>query len=329
MPASTPEFFPGRNSRNGVVGALRKAASTHRLWMGAAGVVGGTACALYSGNLSVWPAMLCLTAILPAQMGVNLLRSYIGLKGAVAPANSEAVSAEGVPVSILLKQFAIGCFLITSLSLLGLAGMSGFWALIPSLLIGILVYFYIGIPTPLLGSWWEQLCQFLFFGPVAVFCTFFFQALHSWGAYDKAMADAGPAVLSSLVIGLLAVNASLVGNCCDDENNPQVNRHNFAARFGVKGVSLAILASGVVFFVIQCVICLNYPMQRWGLVVMIPTLSFILNCVVGISIRKGTRRRLEKMYKLAIWNPFIYSLLALAVLIALREPSHGGFVIFG
>lgn len=296
--------------------------------MGAGGVIGGSACALYTGNLSVWPAMLCLVAMLSAQMGINLLKGGIRSKGAVAKSADQAEDASRNHLHMVLQEFAKGCFLVTALAFVGLVAMSGYWALVPCAFLGLVMYLYVGSSSPLFGSWWEQVCQFLFFGPVAVYCTFFYQALHNWGSFAMVMTDSGPALLSSIVIGLLAVNACLVGDCLYDKKFPQVKRDNFAAHFGAKGVSWAVFVTGAVFYALEWVLTLYYPAPRWGLVIMIPSLSFVINIVVAIAVRKDTYRRLERVYTLAIMNPFIYSLLSLIVLLILREPDHGGFVIF-
>ncbi len=312
--------------RPGIVTAVVKSACLQRLWIGAAGVIGGTACALYTGNMSLWPAILCLIATLASQTGINLLRNYMRYK--IAKEAFKGAKGLELPLDIVLPEAANGCFLIAGLAFAGLIFMSGLWALVPVALVALVGYFYIGAASTLFGTWWEQVCQFFFFGPVAVFCTFFYQALHCWGSFDMVMTDAGPAALTSLIIGLLAVNASLVGDCVSEEEYPQLNRYSFAATFGVKGVSWVMLFTGLVFYALEWVLCVKYPMPRWGLVMAALSLCFVLNLIAVICIRKASGLSLRRLYTLTILNPFIYSVVAMIVLMILREPDHGGFILF-
>ena len=314
---------------DGILSIIKQCASPRRLWVGASGVIAGTAVALYTGNLSIWPAMMFLVAMLSSQLGVNLLRSRLLLKWSEKNTEDISEDSNGVPMQLLLLEVAKGCYLITAMAIAGLVCMSGLWALIPGIALAIVMYFYVSGPTPLYGSWGEQFCQFIFFGPVAVFGTFFYQALHCWHSFDMVMTDSMPALLSSVVIGLLAVNASLIGKCVADDRDEIPNRKNFVARLGVKGVSWIVIVNGLIFYAFEWVLLINYQVPHWGLVALIPTLSFLINFVVGIGMRRNSPTILKKMYVIAIQNPFLYSLLALIVLLILREPGHGGFIIFG
>lgn len=296
--------------------------------MGASSVISGTACAVYTGNFSLWPAVLCLIATLSSQLGFNLLRSYLVMKGAAMQDHKDVQQFQELPLSVVLIEAAKGCFLVSGMSFAGLLFMSGLWALLPAAAVALIGYLYLTTTRALYGSWWEQICQFFYFGPISVFSTFFYQALHNWGSFDMVMTDAGPAALTSILIGMLTVNASLVGICIADKHAPQLNREMFAIKYGTKGVSWVILVTGVVFYIIQWVQHFYYPINRGGLVMLALSISFVLNIVVGLGIRKDSDQRLHDMYSLAIMNPFIYSVLAMIVLIILREPGHGGFVIF-
>lgn len=318
----------GSAKRHGFVSIIIRCAGPGRLWLGASSVVSGTACAIYTGNFSLWPAVLCLIATLTTQTGFNMLRNGLRIRYAAEKDDEQSNRLQEVPMGEVLKEGAKCCFLIAGLAFAGLVFMSGLWALVPVALVGMIGYLYLGTTSPLFGSWWEGLCRFFYFGPIAVFCTFFYQALHNWGSFGLVMTDAGPALLTSLLIGMLAVNASLVGDCYVNDYFPMLHKQNFATTFGTKGVSWLILCTGVIFYAIQWIQHVKYPIPHGDLVITALSISFVLNIVVALGIRKNIRKRVENMYRLALLNPFIYSVLAMIVLIILREPDHGGYIVF-
>lgn len=188
-------------------------------------VLVGSALAYNDGGFHFLPAALCLCFALLIQIGTNYANDYYDfLKGAdtaerVGPARMVA-AGKIAPRQMFVAMwvvfggaFAVGCGLLPY----------GGWPLlivgVSSIVCGIA---YTGGPYPLGYHGWGDVFVFLFFGIVAVGCTYFVQT----GYYSMA------AFWLSLAPGVLSTNLLVVNNYRDALTDVKAGKRTLAVRFG-------------------------------------------------------------------------------------------------
>lgn len=188
-------------------------------------VLVGTALAYDSGSLHWPPAIICLAFALLIQVGTNFANDYFDFKkGAdtedrVGP--TRAVAA-GLIKPETMKRVTAVTFLMAFCVGLGLIPFGGWWLLaigIGSILCG---YAYTAGPFPLAYVGLGDLFVMLFFGIVAVSCTFFVQA----GYFTVNV------LLVATAIGGLSTNLLVVNNIRDVDTDRLANKRTLAVRLG-------------------------------------------------------------------------------------------------
>ena len=143
-------------------------------------VVLGTAMAHSDGQLHLLPAAICLAFALLVQIGTNFANDYLdGIKGTDTDARlgpRRAVAA-GLVSASTMKWAAIGILAFAFCLGLSLIHFGG-WSLLAVGLSSVLcAWFYTGGPYPLAYNGMGDVFVVLFFGLIAVGCTYFVQAL--------------------------------------------------------------------------------------------------------------------------------------------------------
>lgn len=196
----------------------------------------GSALAISQG---VWDPLVIVAALLASlfiQIGTNLANDYFDFfKGADT---EERIGPVRVTQAGLVKPAQVKWGFILSFALTVLPGLylvsQGGWPItvvgICSVLSGIL---YTGGPFPLGYKGLGDLFVFLFFGLVAVCCTYY---LHT---HTLSLA----AVLASIAPGLLSTAILVVNNLRDMETDRAVNKKTLAVRFGAQFVRYEYLLS--------------------------------------------------------------------------------------
>ena len=185
----------------------------------------GTALAWDVGGFRWDPALICLLFALLIQIGTNFANDYFDFKkGAdtqdrIGP--TRAVAAGLVKPETMKRVTAI-TFLIAFCVGLGLIPYGGWWLLavgVTSILCG---YAYTAGPFPLAYVGLGDVFVMLFFGLVAVCCTFFVQT----GYFSI------ESVLVATAIGALSTNLLVVNNLRDIDTDQLANKRTLAVRLG-------------------------------------------------------------------------------------------------
>ncbi len=191
-------------------------------------------------------ALICLTFAVLIQIGTNFANDYLdGIKGTDTAARlgpRRAVAAglitpgqmKVATIAVLLASFSVGLALIP---------LAGWWLLGVGLVSVACAWLYTGGPYPLAYTGLGDLFVVLFFGFVAVGCTYYVQAgtvsTDTW--------------LLGLGTGLLVNNILVVNNYRDLDEDRAANKRTLVVRFGRRFALWQYIISLVVAGVVLCV----------------------------------------------------------------------------
>ena len=201
-------------------------------------VVLGTAMAHSDGQLHLLPAAICLAFALLVQIGTNFANDYLdGIKGTDTDARlgpRRAVAA-GLVSASTMKWSAIGILAFAFCLGLSLIHFGG-WSLLAVGLSSVLcAWFYTGGPYPLAYNGMGDVFVVLFFGLIAVGCTYFVQAL-------QITVDV---LLLGLACGLIINNILVVNNYRDIEEDILASKRTLVVMMGRRFAQIQYLGSTV------------------------------------------------------------------------------------
>ncbi|MFP4260752.1 MAG: 1,4-dihydroxy-2-naphthoate polyprenyltransferase [Opitutales bacterium] len=188
-------------------------------------VLVGSSLAYESGSFAWVPALLCLGFALLIQVGTNFANDYLdGIKGtdtkerigpqrAVANGWIEAAVMRRAAIAVLAAAFCLG---------LGLIPFGGWWLLVVGIASVVCAWLYTGGPYPLAYHGLGDVFVVLFFGFVAVGCTYFVQS---------GMIEA-PVLWAGLACGLLVNNILVVNNYRDRAEDSRSGKKTLAVVCG-------------------------------------------------------------------------------------------------
>lgn len=188
-------------------------------------VVVGSSLAYHDGFYDWRPALICLLFAFLVQIGTNFANDYLdGVKGsdtkerigpqrAVASGLVDANSMRRATILTLMAAFCLGLLLIP---------FGGWWLLLVGLASVSCAWLYTGGPYPLAYNGLGDVFVILFFGFIAVGCTYFVQA----GAIN------GAVLWSGLACGLLINNILVVNNYRDVQEDRASGKKTLAVCFG-------------------------------------------------------------------------------------------------
>ncbi|CAM2986862.1 MULTISPECIES: 1,4-dihydroxy-2-naphthoate polyprenyltransferase [Halobacterium] len=217
------------------------AARPHTLPAAAAPVVVGTALAVHTGVLAVWPAVAALVGAALIQIATNFANDYYD---AVRGADTEdregftRVTAGGLIQPARVKQAMYVTFAAAILDGVYLVFVGG----VPILVIGLASVAsgiaYTGGPYPLGYHGLGDAFVFLFFGVIAVTGTYYVQAAaHLAGAFPVAIPPGTvplAAVVASLPVAAISTNIIVVNNIRDKDEDETTGKRTLAVRFGYR-----------------------------------------------------------------------------------------------
>ena len=214
-----------------------------------AGVVTGTAVAIFDGHLSVWPALAALLIGLLLQIASNLANDVFDFeRGTDTP---ERVGPTRVTQAKLLspKQVKTGLgVVIFAASLLGiyLVFVSNWLVILVGVTAIAAAILYTGGPYPLGYHGYGDLLVFLFFGVAAVSGTYYVQALSLSPA----------AVWMAVPIGLIVVDLLVVNNLRDIHTDEIAGKITLAVRLGEKNTRINYVVWMVIAYAIIPILAL-------------------------------------------------------------------------
>ena len=192
-------------------------------------VLVGSALAVQAHGFQATPALLCLLFALLIQIGTNFANDYYDfLKGADTEERQgpKRMTASGLISLKNMRRMTAMVFLLAFVVGLALVPYGGWWLLGVGVVSIALGYGYTAGPFPLAYLGLGEIFVMIFFGWVAVGCTYLVQA----GGTD------GVVLLAGTAVGALSTNLLVINNHRDVETDIKANKRTLAVRFG-RGVS--------------------------------------------------------------------------------------------
>lgn len=300
---------------------LVKAAGLQTLWLGIASVVAGTAAAAAHGNLEPYPSFVCLVFAIFAQCTSNVMHRYFDAKHGYGENEEDDITfAEDInrPLTYILRE-GIQIFLIlTATAGLALLSMTGWWTLIiAALLVLIVVICNVG-PYPFSRSVFYPVATFLIFGPIAVVGTELVQSQHT-AAHILTWWDLGPALTMGVIMGLMAVNCHVVFGVFHRRKNAINSRTTFFGRYGIKGATILLIATTLVYTVVGILIPVEMGIESHYLFLVLSLLSMALSFLTIYYARKPGY--CEKAWRLSLFNIVGFAVLSLVIFCIVGYPE--------
>ena len=201
-------------------------------------VMVGSSMAYHDGLFHWIPSLICLCFALLIQIGTNFANDYLdGVKGtdtearigprrAVASGSVRPLAMRRAALTVLALAFILGLSLIL---------YGGWWMLLVGASSVICAWLYTGGPYPLAYNGLGDLFVILFFGLIAVGCTYFVQAL-------QITVDA---LLLGLACGLVINNILVVNNYRDLEEDTLASKRTMVVMMGRRFAQIQYLGSTV------------------------------------------------------------------------------------
>jgi 1,4-dihydroxy-2-naphthoate octaprenyltransferase len=211
-------------------------------------VVLGTAMAHSIGQFHLLPAAICLAFALLVQIGTNFANDYLdGIKGTDTDARlgPRRAVATGLVSASTMKWAAIGMLAFAFCLGLSLIYFGGWWLLAVGLSSVLCAWIYTGGPYPLAYNGLGDVFVVLFFGLIAVTCTFYVQA----GFVSQEV------IFLGLACGLVINNILVVNNFRDIDEDLLANKRTLVVLLGRRwalvqyGLSL-LFAGGVLSWLV-------------------------------------------------------------------------------
>jgi len=238
-------------------------------------VLVGSALAAQAGSFRAVPAFLCLLFALLIQIGTNFANDYYDfIKGADTEERQgpKRVTASGLISPKSMKRMTAIVFLMAFIVGLGLVPYGGWWLLAVGVLSIALGYGYTAGPFPLAYLGLGEIFVLIFFGWVAVGCTYMVQA----GGFNAVVLLAGTAV------GALSTNLLVINNHRDVETDIKANKRTLAVRFG--RVFSAVEYRGWFALALICVLIMAVLLKSFWLLLPLAVLplGFKLCVMIGV-----------------------------------------------
>ena len=211
-------------------------------------VVLGTAMAHCIGQFHLLPAAICLVFAVLVQIGTNFSNDYLdGIKGTDTGARlgPRRAVATGLVSASTMKWAAIGILAFAFCMGLSLIHFGGWGLLAVGFSSVLCAWFYTGGPYPLAYNGLGDVFVVLFFGLIAVGCTFYVQA----GYISHEV------IMLGLACGLVINNILVVNNYRDIEEDLLANKRTLVVILGRRwalvqyGISL-LIAGGVLTWLV-------------------------------------------------------------------------------
>ena len=207
----------------------------------------GSAMAYSMDGFHALPAVICLVFALLVQIGTNFANDYLDARSGADTLDrigpTRAVAA-GLVAPRTMRNAALGVLVAAFLVGSGLIVFGGWWLLWVGIASVLCAWLYTGGPFPLAYNGLGDLFVVLFFGFIAVGCTFYVQA-------GFITADV---LLLGLGCGLLVNNILVVNNYRDVEQDAVAGKRTLVVRLGRRyavvqyALSTLIAAAVVVWF---------------------------------------------------------------------------------
>jgi 1,4-dihydroxy-2-naphthoate octaprenyltransferase len=271
-----------------------------------AGVITGTALAIWQGGFSPAPALLCLVFAVTAQIASNFGNEYYDFKHGMDKKGRDGFRRGVTEGDISPKAMKTATFIMLGLAALtgcSLLFYGGWWLLPAGLCILIAALAYSAGPYPLSHHSLGEIAVVIFFGVVPVTLTYWLQ-VGQWMEVEIVLG-------ASLAVGLMAANVLIVNNYRDMDDDKAVGKNTTVVRFGRKVMGTAYLMSGILAMALMIPVWMKLPV--WAL--LLPAFYLIMHVSTWRKVINSSGSALNPLLGKTARNLLLFSLLLLVVLI--------------
>lgn len=283
-----------------------------------AGVLGGTACAIFHHGFSFLPFFICLCFAVLAQITSNFANEYYDFKNGMDRKGRDGfrrgvtegdISPDEMKKATFIT-LAITCAVGASLIIWG-----GWWLVFVGMAVAVFALAYSTGPYPLSHHGLGEIAVIIFFGFVPVVFTDYVQTQIFY--FDT------PVVLISASIGLMAANVLVVNNYRDMEDDKAVGKHTSVVILGKKFMSSVYFIDGILAAIFLAMT--SSPLPFW---VSAGWLSyFAFHTMLWQRMRSLSGGALNDILKWTSLLLFVVSIYLLIIFASLK-PDSEGFVYF-
>lgn len=232
-----------------------------------------SAAAFHAGSLKPVPAGICLLFALLIQIGTNFANDYLdGIKGTDTDARigpRRAVASGLIPPN-LMKRATIVTLMIGFCLGLGLIPFGGWWLLLIGVASVACAWLYTGGPYPLAYNGLGDIFVVLFFGLIAVSCSYYVQVGHvTWEV-----------LLLGFACGLLTNNILVVNNYRDLEEDKRAGKRTLVVYLGRRAARMQYLLSCMTTILFVSLLAIS-TFGNWFFMALIPP---IMGIVIGFKL---------------------------------------------
>ena len=205
-----------------------------------AGVIGGTACAVFHHAFSLLPFLICLLFAVLAQIASNFANEYYDFKNGLDKKGREGFRRGVTEGDIPPQQMKKATFI--TLALAAAVGATliiwgGWWLVFVGLAVAVFALAYSTGPFPLSHIGLGEVAVVIFFGFVPVVFTDYVQT--------RVLYFDAPVVLVSSAVGLMAANVLIVNKYRDVDDDRNVGKKTSVVLLGKKFMSGVYFADGI------------------------------------------------------------------------------------
>ena len=265
----------------------------------------GSSLAHANGQFAWQPGLICLLFAILVQIGTNFANDYFdAIKGAdtAARLGPRRAVATGLIKPSQMRFYAISVLVVAFGFGLALIPYGGWWLLAVGTASVLSAWFYTGGPYPLAYNGLGDLFVVIFFGLVAVSCTYYVQA----GVVTSEV------LLLGLTIGLLINNLLIVNNYRDMDEDRSTHKYTTVVRFGRIFALRAYCFSG--FF--ACIMPFVLVARGYNYIVLLALIPAVVAITKARSLRAASSASdFLNILKVSGWIVFIYGIFVSAGLV--------------
>lgn len=271
-----------------------------------AGVLIGTALAVWQGSFSMIPASLCLMFAVSAQIASNFANEYYDYRNGMDRKGREGFRRGVTEGDITPQAMKSATFIMLSLAALTgccMLFIGGWWLLPVGICILLAALAYSTGPYPLSHHGLGDVTVVVFFGIVPVTLTYWLQT-GGWTGMHVVFP-------SSIAVGLLAANVLIVNNYRDMDDDRAVGKRTTAVIFGRKVMGYAYLLSGILSMALMIPLWQELPV--WSLPV--PLIYLLLHIKTWLKLMRNTGAALNPVLGLTARNLLLFSIMLTLIIV--------------
>ena len=271
-----------------------------------AGVITGTALAIWQGGFSPAPALLCLVFAVTAQIASNFGNEYYDFKNGMDKKGRDGFRRGVTEGDISPKAMKYATFILLGLAALTgctLLFYGGWWLLPAGLCVLIAALAYSAGPYPLSHHGLGDITVVIFFGVVPVTLTYWLQT-GQWKEVETVIA-------TSLSVGLMAANVLIVINYRDMDDDMAAGKNTTVVHFGRKIMGTVYLMSGILAMALMIPLWVKLPV--W--VLLLPSIYLMMHVSTWGKVITSSGSALNPLLGKTARNLLLFSLLLFVVMI--------------